>query len=352
MRFSILIPVYNVEKYLEECLNSVLSQSFTDYEIVLVDDGSTDSSGAICDRYASKHADKIRVVHKENGGQLSARCTGIRSSYGEYCLFLDADDKFVDNALKKIDAALQSNDNPDMAVFPFYYDFGKSLERSKMLCSSDRLFDEHDINEIHEAFFGGTLLNSVCTKAVRRDVAEISTEDYEQYASLRCAEDRYQSLMMLKASKRILYISSPFYKYRIAEGSMTRQFTVDAIDRFNTSILYEAELSCLREWGMNSEKERFDASWIRYMLYVLDLFYNKVKKEDRKEVLKYPWERFIPKEINIGDVFLSKHISNTSAELYDYIKSKSYQKIKYYFAKKKIYAKLKKIKRSIMKKQK
>ena len=90
-KISIIVPVYNVEKYLSRCIESILSQSFTDFELLLIDDGSRDSSGAICDEYASKDA-RIRVFHKENGGVSSARNLGLDNARGEYVVFIDADD--------------------------------------------------------------------------------------------------------------------------------------------------------------------------------------------------------------------------------------------------------------------
>lgn len=88
---SIIIPVYNVEKYLERCVESVFAQTYSAYELILVDDGSTDGSGKICDRLA-KRDDRVRVIHKENGGLSSARNTGLKMSRGEYITFIDSDD--------------------------------------------------------------------------------------------------------------------------------------------------------------------------------------------------------------------------------------------------------------------
>ena len=85
---SIIIPVYNVEIYLAECLESVLAQTFTDFEVLLIDDGSTDGSSAICDEYACRDS-RIRCFHKENGGHMSARQEGFRYSLGEYISFVD-----------------------------------------------------------------------------------------------------------------------------------------------------------------------------------------------------------------------------------------------------------------------
>ena len=91
MYFSIIVPVYNVEKYLRECIDSILCQTFTDFELILVDDGSKDESGKICDEYAEKD-NRIKVIHKENGGQSTARNCGVKESSGKYIVFLDSDD--------------------------------------------------------------------------------------------------------------------------------------------------------------------------------------------------------------------------------------------------------------------
>ena len=101
MLFSIIVPVYNVEKYLNTCVESLINQSYTDYEIILVDDGSKDSSGHMCDEYA-KHDTKIKVVHQKNGGLSCARNTGIKEAKGEYLVFVDSDDWIDLNALNDL----------------------------------------------------------------------------------------------------------------------------------------------------------------------------------------------------------------------------------------------------------
>ena len=90
-KLSVIVPVYNTEKYLRECIDSILAQTFTDFELILVDDGSTDSSGAICDEYAEKDS-RIQVIHQQNGGATLARRSGVRCARGEYITFVDSDD--------------------------------------------------------------------------------------------------------------------------------------------------------------------------------------------------------------------------------------------------------------------
>ena len=98
MLFSVIIPVYNVEKYLDACVQSVLDQDCSDYELILVDDGSTDRSGEICDEYEKKD-NRVKVIHQENGGLSCARNTGIRAAKGDYLVFIDSDDWIDSNSL-------------------------------------------------------------------------------------------------------------------------------------------------------------------------------------------------------------------------------------------------------------
>ena len=115
MQFSIVIPVYNVAPYLRECVDSVLAQNSTDYEIILVDDGSTDNSPAICDEYAEKYS-QIKVIHKTNGGLSDARNFGIKKAQGDYLMFLDSDDFWNrENVLLDLHNIIKEN-NPDLII--------------------------------------------------------------------------------------------------------------------------------------------------------------------------------------------------------------------------------------------
>ena len=112
---SIIVPIYNAEQYLHRCIDSILHQNYTDFELLLIDDGSKDASGAICDEYAAKDT-RVRVFHKENGGVSSARNLGLDNAQGEYITFCDADDyvdqewlaAYRDAIAGDIDLAIQS----------------------------------------------------------------------------------------------------------------------------------------------------------------------------------------------------------------------------------------------------
>ena len=100
-KVSVIVPVYNTEKYLDKCIQSILSQTFTDFELLLIDDGSTDASGAICDKYAEQDL-RVRVFHKENGGVTSARRMGVENAIGEFVTFVDSDDELYSDALSTL----------------------------------------------------------------------------------------------------------------------------------------------------------------------------------------------------------------------------------------------------------
>ena len=115
IRFSVIIPVFRVENYLRQCVDSVLNQTFNNFEIILVDDGSPDNSPAICDEYVQKDK-RVHVIHKINGGLSSARNAGLTVAQGEYVLFLDSDDWWDDlEALAKIDIKLKGA-NTDILI--------------------------------------------------------------------------------------------------------------------------------------------------------------------------------------------------------------------------------------------
>lgn len=125
MKISVIVPIYNVEKYLGKCLNSILDQTFTDYELILVDDGSTDSSGDIADEYALKD-DRISVIHKKNGGLSDARNHGIEKANGEYVCFIDSDDWIEKTYLEELHELAVKNE-ADITICDFQKNTGDSV---------------------------------------------------------------------------------------------------------------------------------------------------------------------------------------------------------------------------------
>lgn len=123
---SVIVPVYNVEKYLPRCIDSILAQTFTDFELILVDDGSPDNCGAICDEYAAKDK-RVRVIHKSNGGVSSARNAGLDAASGEYVTFVDSDDYIAEDRLKQMHSSIfESKADIAVAGFRFVDEIGRA----------------------------------------------------------------------------------------------------------------------------------------------------------------------------------------------------------------------------------
>lgn len=146
MKFSVIVPVYNVEKYIEKCLLSVLNQGYSDYEIIVVDDGSKDRSGQICDQFAQKY-DNIIVLHIPNGGVSNARNTALSIVRGEYIWFIDSDDYIEPNALEIIESCIEKHDYVDLVIFDAIVIDEEGEESGKITCNlpcgQSLKFEEH-----------------------------------------------------------------------------------------------------------------------------------------------------------------------------------------------------------------
>ena len=215
--FSILVPVYNVARFLPECLDSVLGQSCQDFELLLVDDGSTDESGAICDVYAAKDA-RIRVFHKPNGGLISARRYAIARAGGEYCVFLDSDDTLLPGALETLRSAVEAS-GADCVIFGILWnapDGGSfPVTAPEELCG--RLFT--DKRMILNLIVNNEAYNSLCRKCVRASCFD--GRDYSPWFSLRLGEDLLQSMEILENAGSFFFMQEALYCYRLNETSIT-----------------------------------------------------------------------------------------------------------------------------------
>ena len=230
MQFSILIPVYNVELYLEKCIKSVLDQKFDSYEIILVDDGSTDTSGTICDDFKIKFPNKIKVVHQKNKGLMATRRRLFELAKGDYCLCLDSDDFLNLDALQKIFEVIKKND-PDFVLYDlnYYNDVnGKTWKLSCPLTSYKKYYNlELLINTLLDLKFPNC---SICAKCVRTEL--VTKEfDYSKFLHICFGEDTLQSIILYNNSKNFVYIDTPIYYYRVGSG-MTKSLPLKYLSDF------------------------------------------------------------------------------------------------------------------------
>ncbi len=341
LKISVLIPVYNTEKYLEDCLKSVLNQTYQDFEIILVDDGSTDNSGAICDKFQNDYPQKIRVIHKENQGQLASRCNAVKVASGEYVIFVDADDLLDENALAIIQEKLEEFDYPDMLVYSFLYE---ALAGSRQAV---KLFDEGIVKneKLYQIFFSGTGLNNVWTKAVKREIAFCQNFDFTPFYTLRCSEDKLHSMVMVDQCKTAAYVYQPLYRYRLLEGSVTRTYSLENIEKYNSVAIYPLENFFLRKWNLKFPewKCRMDAQWAYSVIHIFGLFYSNNKMKERERVIKYDWTKLLSND-TIAGVPDNPYINSTCKKLWKWIVQKQYSELYLYYLKKNIRKKIKSLK--------
>lgn len=279
MLFSVIVPVYNSHQYIEDCLNSVIRQSFADFEVVIVDDGSTDSSLSICQKYLSDSRCRI-IRHSENRGAAAARNTGIAEARGDYVLFLDNDDWWDDpNALMMIAFEIERYRSPDLLCFPMgeYYEDSDSLNLSVVA-----LPDGYGPHSSYYDLMGmmvskGYFYSSASGKAVKRSLIVDSHLEFD--ATLKYNEDSEWSRLLLKNASSAGWLDRPFYIYR-KNSSVSQSSSPDNL----------AVLECLRcivnrhiddvESGIfDRKRESLVSSFVSYLFALMMAYIGMVPRE-------------------------------------------------------------------------
>ena len=256
---SVIVPVYNVAPYLEQCLDSIVNQTYRNLEIILVDDGSTDESGAICDRYAEQDS-RIKVVHKENGGQSSARNVALDMMTGEWVLFVDSDDWIELNTLELLFE--QKDERADIVEFGFVFNYPDKeklhVPFSNMLCDTREA--------LTQLVVGGNFMGIMCDKLFRASVLrEI------RFIEGRCYEDTPFVIEALWAANWFQYIPQALYHYRQGrEDQTTYDMSAEKQEQVYQNLEYLMEKYSndldlklyLSTWYLTKTKQDFFISYI------------------------------------------------------------------------------------------
>ena len=254
MLFSVLMPVYNTSKYLRQSIDSLLSQDFKDWELIIVDDGSTDESGKICDEYAKKY-DNITVIHKENGGLFTARKTAIKSAKGEYSLFVDSDDFVEDNYFENIQSAIDLY-KPDILLFNYsaYFSNKDKKVKGKSIFSNNGLVDN---NEARMLLLSTYCLNSLCTKVIKTKLLNNNPIYSNDKGIPSYGEDKAQSFYPILNAESIAWVDEALYCYRQNEASLMHTYSAEKISDRMMKQIFTIMLDYAKEYKMTSEKEWF-----------------------------------------------------------------------------------------------
>lgn len=217
---SIIVPVYNVSRYLYGCIESILNQEFQDFELILVDDGSVDDSGKICDEYAGKD-NRIHVIHQKNGGVSSARNTGIENASGKYIAFVDADDTMEPNMYSTMVTKAEQSGS-DYVICGLKILFANNTEDILYSLPENVLMNRDSVIKVllYSIYSNENIINSPCNKLYRLDLIR---NNQIRFLKRRRAEDWLFNIRYLENSQSALYINEPLYNYvRNNESVMSR----------------------------------------------------------------------------------------------------------------------------------
>lgn len=267
---SIIIPVYNSEQFLPDMLDSVLQQSYTEYEIILVNDGSRDGSSAICHEYARKHS-CVKVFDRENHGASASRNFGIQQATGEFIWFMDSDDILAEDALTTAIAA-QEKYKADVVIGGMNFCFGEQRAEPKAV-ERELVFEAAQFFHYYAELFEINYISSLWNKLIRRDV--ITHNGLQMDECLHLYEDYVFCMDLLLRSGTIVCLPQIFYDYKLRETqSLSRRYKQNITDMF---CRLKKKITQYRE-VLSEEGGQADISLNNLMIYIA---YECVKNEAR-----------------------------------------------------------------------
>lgn len=297
MLFSILVPVYNSEQYLNECVDSVLHQSEQDFELVLVNDGSLDGGGMLCDRYRAMYPDRVRVVHQPNRGLILARRAGIAIAKGDYCVFLDADDALEPECLATVRETIERTD-ADIVIYNnySYFETERMTEPNKPVFADNTEFIGEGKRAIYEVLLTTNRLNNIWMKAIRTPLLQADDTPYDFYADNPHGEDLLQTLYPVTHANHIVYRDCVLYRYRRHSRSITRRLDAGRINQLMDERVTNQLKHYMSLWGLDTQEylERFQARRLSSLLIVFWQHFRVAEtSEQKRTVLDHDWNAYI-----------------------------------------------------------
>ena len=244
---SVVVPIYNAERYLSKCISSILSQTFTDFELILVDDGSTDSSSEICKRFLEKDP-RVKYFQKENGGGLQARVFGAERAKGVYIVFCDADDYYVKNSFYCLYELLKEK-TYDFAQFGMAKNF--LLSKRVTSISQKKLYSKEDFYQNHypillcSFFEKSTITGNVWNKVYKKELFE-NVPSSENFSKIFMGDDFIMNMHLLENIETGICISEPLYVYRSVLGR-SGHFRKNELENLDTFKNYQWKF--LQKWN-------------------------------------------------------------------------------------------------------
>lgn len=298
---SVIVPIYNQEKYIEECLDSLFSQASGQVEFILVNDGSTDGSRALCEERIRQYDVRVRFIQQANRGLLKTRKVGLDQAEGDYILFVDSDDKLLPDALPTLLHYIQSS-HWDMILFNGTNDPVSHHPMFSYPFPHESEFQAENMYTLRRILCTTDKLNNIWAKCIRHELLA-DPEVYRDIEGVSNGEDLYQTLVLLDRARKVLYIDSVLYYYRINTASMSRSYSPKHF--FSEKKVCARRLEYAKKWSVENDELVTGAEiWICRIL----------RDVTRKAFISdNPWPR-IKKEIQAlrADPFYQKYYLHTN----------------------------------------
>lgn len=217
VKFSVVIPLYNCKKYIEEAIESVLSQTYKNYEIIIVNDGSTDESPELVKKYLSEN---IKIINQVNKGLFHARLEGMKAASNEYVISLDADDIWKPNLLMRLSEIIEMY-HSEVVMFRLerFWSNGEKAE-GPQIYAQDKIFDKSNVDELLNIVLEKNVINSIVCKVFKKSLLDI--KELEKTPRITVGEDALYTVKVFEKMSNAYYCTEELYEYRMVNNSMTR----------------------------------------------------------------------------------------------------------------------------------
>ncbi len=282
IKVSIIIPTYNVEAYLPRCIESIINQTYTNLEILPVDDGSTDNCGAILDQYAQTD-NRVRVIHQPNAGRIAVRRTGVIEATGDYLFFVDADDWIEPETIQcMLERAIQTQADVTVCLRQAVFDDGHIEPGPPHFLSHPWVFNQEQYIQL---VLLGKITGSMCTKLFRKGV--LQPEMFEFPRKYSAAEDHVINCGSFRNIKRAAGIDKVFYNYYMRSNSICHTYI--------PSLRYYQELFDIARTNMGSDMEIIYNTWHQqcFLQYYQQIIYNNLINNRKTDIGSEPFQKVV-----------------------------------------------------------
>lgn len=316
MLFSVIVPIYNKEKYIKYCIESVINQTCSDWELILIDDGSTDKSKDICNRIV-KTDDRIHYFYWDNHGIILSRQKGIELAKGKYILHLDADDYWEFNLLERVKEIIEQN-YCDIILYRHREVYANHIIKETPLISQQDVLLDHTQKDIFlDIIIEGQ--PSLCTKAFKTEIVKKDIHKYDKWKNVKLDEDTLQVMTPICRAESLYILNDILYNYRIEDNTMSHGFNKDNL--FDNLTVISAQLDILESFDYATEervKKCYHVFLHAYGCRIRELFAAKISSKERKRIIS---------QIYKSDIYQSikKYETLENIDVYAFIIIKSFR---------------------------